>query len=304
MKFVKKWYYLMLLIVVGLCYFGITKDWSLYAEPIYKVTEFCRSFQGQKEKPSADHIAEQIGDQITNRPTDAPVAGEEAEGKDAEEEITADNDSWGQDEVISEETLYQTVDVSYFEDAVFIGDSRTVGLYEYGELEEIADFYASTGMNIYRLSKEKIVQLPGQKKKVTVEEALREKQYGKIYFMLGINELGTGTAESFAQKYQETIQQFHELQPEAIIYVQAVMKVSTERSNQGDYITNEGIEERNLALKELTDEETYFYLDVNPVVCDEEGGLRPEYTFDGVHLKAQYVEIWKNFLMEHAVVKE
>lgn len=26
------------------------------------------------------------------------------------------------------------------------------------------------------------------------------------------------------------------------------------------------------------------------------GGLKEEYTFDGVHLKAQYIEIWKDFL--------
>ena len=30
----------------------------------------------------------------------------------------------------------------------------------------------------------------------------------------------------------------------------------------------------------------------------------PNYTFDGVHLKAKYIEIWKNFLKEHAVLSE
>ena len=43
-------------------------------------------------------------------------------------------------------------------------------------------------------------------------------------------------------------------------------------------------------------------LDVNPELCDETGGLKEEYTFDGVHLKAQYIEIWKDFLKTHAIL--
>lgn len=39
---------------------------------------------------------------------------------------------------------------------------------------------------------------PGQKKKITVEETLSEKQFAKIYLIVGINEMGTaGTVESF-----------------------------------------------------------------------------------------------------------
>ena len=39
---------------------------------------------------------------------------------------------------------------SYFDDALFIGDSRTVGLYEYGDLSH-ALVIADSGMNIYKL---------------------------------------------------------------------------------------------------------------------------------------------------------
>ena len=42
------------------------------------------------------------------------------------------------------------VDDSYFDDAVFIGDSRTVGLHDYGGLDH-SDFFATVGMNIYDL---------------------------------------------------------------------------------------------------------------------------------------------------------
>ena len=200
------------------------------------------------------------------------------------------------------QSCFSTVEDDYFADALFIGDSRTVGMYEYGGLEDISTFYAATGLTVYKLFDSAIVTVPGQKKKITVEEALQSNQFQKIYLMIGINEMGTGTVESFAKKYEEVVNHLRELQPEAIIYIQGIMKVTTARSEQGDYITNEGIEARNEAISLLEDKERIFYLDVNPELCDETGGLKEEYTFDGVHLKAQYIEIWKDFLKTHAIL--
>ena len=196
---------------------------------------------------------------------------------------------------------YTTVEEDYFDDALFIGDSRTVGLMEYAGLEEHASFYASTGLTIYKLFDAEIVPTEDGRENITVEEALRRERFGKIYLMVGINEMGTGTVESFLEEYRKAVEHLHELQPDAIIYVQAILRVSAERSAQGDYIYNQGIDERNEGLSRLADEKTVFYLDVNPLVSDEEGGLIADYTFDGVHLKAKYISIWKEFLMEHAV---
>lgn len=202
---------------------------------------------------------------------------------------------------VSAEPVFVTVEDEYFSDAVFIGDSRTVGMCEYGGLEEVSTFYASTGLTIYKIFDSAIVDVPGQKRKITVEEALQENSFAKIYLMIGINEMGIGTVETFTEKYREVVEHLQELQPDAIIYIQGIIKVTTERSDQGDYINNEGIEARNLELEKLADNRSIFYLDVNPLICDETGGLVDSYTFDGVHLKAKYIQIWKDYLKENAV---
>ncbi len=199
------------------------------------------------------------------------------------------------------EVQYAAVEDDYFADAVFIGDSRTVGLFEYGGLEETAAFYASKGLTVYKMFEAQIVDVPGERKKVTVEEALQQNSFGKIYLMIGINEMGTGTVESFLEKYQEVVDHLRELQPDAVIYLQAIIKVTSERSAQGDYINNEGIIARNEGIAKLADNEKIFFLDVNPLVCDETGGMIPDYTFDGVHLKAKYIGIWKDYLKSHAI---
>ncbi len=196
---------------------------------------------------------------------------------------------------------YITVQEDWFDDAVFIGDSRTVGLSEYAELSNTT-FYASTGLNIYKLFDAKIIPIEGSREKGTIEEALLTNQFAKIYLMIGINEMGTGTVDTFMVKYKEAVAHLQELQPNAIIYLQAIMRVSTERSEQGDYINNQGIDARNAEIAKLADNNKIFYLDVNPFICDESNGLTKDYTFDGVHLKAKYISIWKQFLMEHAVI--
>lgn len=198
---------------------------------------------------------------------------------------------------------FQTVTEDYFDDAVFIGDSRTVGLFEYGGIEERADFYAKISLTIYDALTEELAKDKETGKKITVEEALMQKEYGKVYLMLGINELGTGTTDTFMEEYEKVVARIRELQPNAIIYVQGIMKVTGKKDGEDDIFNNTNIEDKNRAIAKLADNRDVFYIDVNEVVCDGEGNLNAEYTIDEVHLKAKYYEIWKQFLLEHGIVR-
>ena len=190
---------------------------------------------------------------------------------------------------------FKQVDESYFDDALFIGDSRTVGLYDYTDLSEHADFLCETSLTIYKVMDENF------KGKGTVEEVLAAKHYGKIYIMIGINELGRGTTEDFMEKYTEVVDTLHELAPEAKIIIEANMRVSGQKSNSDAIFNNSNINARNNAIATLADNETFFYIDMNEAVCDENGDLNAEYTHDQIHLLGKYNELWKQFLMEHGV---
>ena len=134
-----------------------------------------------------EHLAELRRDEeqiSATESTEPAVAGTESM---AETEAVAETE---QEEVRS----FHPVDAGYFSDAVFIGDSRTVGLHDYGGLDD-STFYATVGMNVYNLWTEKFCEVDGEK--VTLEEALKAKKYGKIYFQIGINEMGRGTLDGF-----------------------------------------------------------------------------------------------------------
>lgn len=315
MKWLKKSAYLLLVAGAGALYLTMVDHWHVYAEPLKRLRQYYeQALYGTQAFPGPILSQGQPGQEESPGGadnTDVPPEGENP-AKDSPENLSGDPSAEGDGEtsVTEEKTgggsppVYETVEDSYFLDAVFIGDSRTVGMYEYGGLEETAAFYASKGLTVYKLFDSPIVEVPGQRQKLTVEEALSQNSFKKIYLMVGINEMGTGTVETFAEKYKEVTERLLELQPEAILYVQAILKVTTERSQQGDYITNQGIEERNQAISQLADNQRIFYLDANPEICDDTGGMNPSYTFDGVHLKAQYIDIWKNFLKTHAILRQ
>ncbi len=198
---------------------------------------------------------------------------------------------------------FTQVDEDYFTDALFIGDSRTVGLSEYCKpLDEKATFYAKVSLTIYGALGKPFVKTDSGT--ITVEEALKKQQFGKIYIMLGLNEMGTGTPETFAEEYSLVVDRIRELQPDALIFIQGIMHVSEKKSRQDKYFTNPKINERNEALSQLADNKTIFYMDMNEAVDDENGNLLAELSFDDVHLKASSYQRWYEFLLNHGIVKE
>lgn len=195
---------------------------------------------------------------------------------------------------------YTLENESYFNDAAFLGDSRTLGISDYAGLEG-ADFFCDNGMTIYKLFEDDGVTYQKTGEKVDLKEVLQEKRYGKIYIMLGMNELGYGDTPMYLKQYLKVIKQIKEWQPGVIIYVMANLHVSREKNNMETEFNNININDKNVASARLANGRDVFYLDCNPLFTDEEGYLQAELTFDGVHLYAQHYDKWRDFLFEHGV---
>lgn len=194
------------------------------------------------------------------------------------------------------------VEEDYFEDALFIGDSRTQGLYEYGGFGENVTFYCKTSLTVYDLFKKGKAFIEEEGERITLEQALTKHTFGKIYLMVGINEMGTGTPESFFEEYARAVYRIRQLQPDAVIFVQAIMNVGEKKNASDPIFNNLNIAVRNVELQTLADDKTVFYIDVNEVLCDENGNLFEGWSNDQIHLKAKYYAVWKEFLLNHGAV--
>lgn len=207
-------------------------------------------------------------------------------------------------------TFYQLqkVDQSYFKDALFIGDSRTVGLRDYGGMNTWTSFAAKESTGVYNIQQKKLdyssPESGGQTTEATLDEVLSAHQYRKVYISLGINELGVGNTQQYCENMRAMVQHVLQSQPDAIIYLQAIMHVTQRYSSTDKVFNNRLIVDRNSAIATLANGRNIFYLDMNAEVCDGDGNLKAELTGDGIHLKASGYEYWKNFLLNNAIVRD
>ena len=197
---------------------------------------------------------------------------------------------------------YTVVDDSYFDDALFIGDSRMVGLSQYcQEIDSRATFYAKKSLTVFNIRDDKWIETEDGNE-ISLSEALENKQFSKIYIMVGINELGTGDEIRYRNAYEDVINEIRSKQPNAYIFVNSVMHVSQEKNDSDELYNNTNINIRNEAIKTLEDKQTIFYLDINEAVDDENGNMRQDMTSDGVHLKGACYEPWHQYLLNHGVL--
>ena len=183
-----------------------------------------------------------------------------------------------------------------FSNALFIGDSRTVGIAEYSGITE-ADFFAFTGMSVYSALK-KESSVGSWKKGTLLADALQSQQYDRVYLMLGVNELGYNFQKT-VERYGELVQQIRDLQPDAYLILEASLHVTKKRSDTDATFNNSNIDRMNQAQAAYADGEHIFFIDVNPVFDDETGALNQDYTFDNTHPYGKYYSKWADWLREN-----
>ncbi len=189
------------------------------------------------------------------------------------------------------------VEESYFDDALFIGDSRTEGMAIYGRLGK-ADYFASSGMTVFNVLTKETQDINFST--TDLPSLLDSKQYGKIYIMLGINELGYAM-ESIMQKYENILKDIVSAQPNAKIILCANIYVTKEKSAAVSWLSWENINRLNNNIAALADNKTIFYLDANELFCDDSGYMDPAKTGDGVHPYATGYQEWAGWLQGHGI---
>ncbi len=231
---------------------------------------------------------EVVADDSVDAEDKIPLEEDAEEADDAEEDTplpVADN----------VEMVEGEIPEGFFKKTLFVGDSRTVGLKEYGHLKG-ATFFADSGMSVYKLKdfKKKIKKLG----EVTLEELLSQKQYKRIYFMMGINELGYNKKKTIAL-YEEWVDTILELQPDAELVICANLHVTKERSDKDKTFNNKNIDKLNKAMAEIAESKDLKYIDANQIFDDKKHNLDESYTNDDCHPIGRYYLNWAIWLANY-----
>lgn len=190
----------------------------------------------------------------------------------------------------------KNADRTYFQDVAFIGDSRTQGLMTCSDLSD-ATFFAVKGLTVRTVFTEAAIQTKNGNQ--TVMDALKSGKFGKVYIMLGINELGWSYSNVFIEEYGEVIDAVRKSQPTAKIIVQAIFPVTEKRSDSDKIFNNINIAKYNQLIQKMAQEKKVLYLDASPALTDGSGNLSPDASTDGIHLNHAYCQKWSDYLKSH-----
>lgn len=239
---------------------------------------------------STEKSSENTTEQENESETDAPVTDRFTGLPDGSDEYM--------DIVVPEQA--SAVDDSYFEDAVFIGDSRMQGFRNLSGITK-GSFVTAVGMeleNFYTVS-----QIATAAGNATVLDALKNINFSKIYMMLGTNELGAYDMNQVGESYRQVLADIKQLSssPDPIVYVYSVIYVDEPLVTTGDYVNNTNVDAVNMEILKMCKEEGYHYINLNEVLSNGYHGLISGAAEDGIHLNTDYCKEWLEYTKTHYI---
>lgn len=256
--------------------------------------EMLRAARSQQEAPSTASSA--ASSQAASSESEAPQESSSAPESSSVPEETAPAKS----SVVPES---ERVLSTYFDDAIFVGDSITDGILSY-ELMKNATVIAHTGINPDSI-RTKAVYRSGNGNLITMLQAMAQHPDAKkIYIMLGANSASWMDKDLFLQYYEEFVRSVMQQHPNAIIYVEAITPINEAKFKThyaGQDLTNTKIAGLNDDLIKMADKLGVNFLNVNDALRGADGQLPDEATSDGLHFNTTYYQKWFDYLKTHTV---
>ena len=203
--------------------------------------------------------------------------------------------------VIRQPTCGQ-VDLSYFSDAAFLGDSLTVGFSDYQINLSGALICGYTGVGPDAIVNRAAVKSPTRGQEVALD-VLAAAQPKKLYILLGTNTLTTlGAADRFLAYYGQMLDQLRQALPGCVIYVQSIPPVRPQAAAEKPGLASDVLRSVNEQLAKLAADKGCVYLDLWETFADENGNLKEMLAApDGVHFSAgNGYGAWVTYLRNHA----
>ena len=118
-----------------------------------------------------------------------------------------------------------------------------------------------------------------------------------VFVMIGVNDLWNKEEplEPTISEYEAMVPALKAAVPDAKIVLQSVLPARDKAA-----YTNEKSGPLNEKIKELAQQHGLIWLDLRPLMQDEKGELKAEFTGDGVHLNKEAYKLWLEKLNETA----
>lgn len=223
------------------------------------------------------------GPEPTETPTDPPT---EATTEPTEPPTTVPT------EPPTTDPFANMVDESWYNNVLFIGDSRTEGLRDYARTGN-AEYFASSYLTVFNFEDETAEDVNFEEQ--TLAELLGGKSYDKIFINLGINEAGYPVS-SLMDSYSDLVDMVRQAQPNATIILQGILNVTKNYATDLDYLSTGNINAINDEIRALANNRDIYYIDINAYFSASNGYLDPDRTYDGCHLTEEACQEWMTYI--------
>ena len=195
------------------------------------------------------------------------------------------------------------VDLSYFSDAAFLGDSLTVGFSDYSINLGGALICGYTGVGPDAIVNRSAVKSSTRGEEIALD-VLAAAQPKKLYILLGTNTLTTlGAADRFLAYYGQMLDLLRQtLGDDCVIYVQSIPPVRPAAAEEKPGLASDVLRSVNEQLAQMAADKGCVYLDLWETFADGEGSLKEILAApDGVHFSAgNGYGAWVTYLRNHA----
>ncbi len=202
------------------------------------------------------------------------------------------------------------VAASWFDDAVFLGDSVTLKLSYYCDDEpedklSDAQFFCAGSLGytnaLWDIDQEGAVHPYYRGQNYQSKDCASVTGASKVFIMLGMNDLSLYGIDDTLQSAKTLIGDILQQSPGVTIYIQSVTPMIAGKEDEDS--NNITIRKFNGELEQLCDENGYRYLNVYDQLADNDGYLPLKYCSDpdeqGIHFTDEACELWIRYLKEN-----
>ncbi|MGN0711434.1 MAG: GDSL-type esterase/lipase family protein [Anaerovoracaceae bacterium] len=215
--------------------------------------------------------------------------------ENSEEPVPAENTHAASKPVIVPEMLPEGELLAAYNKTLIIGDSRTEGFRLYSGVKN-ASYFCAKGISVDKIASGQKLNIQGNQ--LSVYDLLDSTDFDKVIIAVGMNELGWTYMDSFLAEYGKLIDGIRAKQPEAKLFLHAVLPVTEEKDKTDSIYNNRQIYWYNENIMKLAADKNAVFVNPAGAVTDENGFLVADATTDGVHLTSQYCRLWANYLAE------
>ena len=195
-------------------------------------------------------------------------------------------------------TLKEGARDGYMNRCVFLGDSRTVAMVNYGLINDDAAL-AQIGISHPSFKNNTFVNNAG--KEYTLKTYLASHQAPVIYIALGVNGINDPSEEHYKSTFEDLIDNVMDLSPNSNIVLMSIGPVN----DNGPYkktVQNSWIVKYNDFLLNTAKDKHLFYLDISEILTGSDGQVKSEYNGgDGLHYSSSGCKAIFDYIVEHPV---